>query len=116
MHFQERRFAETRIDLGAHFLEQKVPELADAFGIAASDPLAAFQEINSEVRAADEKRVREIVREDQRRAALRGRLRAVGNSQVTSRFAEHRTYFVRASRSPRRSTTATTWRPRPARR
>ena len=61
MQFQERRFEEDRIDLGPRFLEQKVPELAEAFGLSAADPVAAFQEINTKRRAVDEARVREIL-------------------------------------------------------
>ena len=92
--FQERRFVEERIDLGARFLEQKVPELSDAFGISAADPIAAFQEINSRVRAADEKRVREIVAKTAPERLWDGAFVQWANSEVTSRFAEHRSYFV----------------------
>jgi murein DD-endopeptidase MepM/ murein hydrolase activator NlpD len=92
--FQERRFDEERIDLGQRFLEQKVPELRDAFGISAEDPVAAFQEINSRVRAADEKRVRELVAKTASEPLWNGPFVQWANSQVTSRFAEHRTYFV----------------------
>jgi murein DD-endopeptidase MepM/ murein hydrolase activator NlpD len=92
--FQERRFDEERIDLGQRFLEQKVPELREAFGISAEDPVAAFQEINSRVRAADEKRVREVVAKTASEPLWDGPFVQWANSEVTSRFAEHRTYFV----------------------
>jgi murein DD-endopeptidase MepM/ murein hydrolase activator NlpD len=92
--FQERRFDEERIDLGQRFLEQKVPELRDAFGISAEDPVAAFQEINSRVRAADEQRVREVVTKTAPEPLWDGPFVQWANSEVTSRFAEHRTYFV----------------------
>jgi murein DD-endopeptidase MepM/ murein hydrolase activator NlpD len=94
LQFQERRFEEERIELGPRFLEQKVPELRDAFGISAEDPVAAFQEINSRVRAADEKRVREIVAKTAGEPLWDGPFVQWANSQVTSRFAEHRSYFV----------------------
>jgi murein DD-endopeptidase MepM/ murein hydrolase activator NlpD len=92
--FQERRFEEDRIDLTPRFLEQKVPELADAFGISLADPVAAFQEINSKRRAADEARVREILAKTAPEPLWKGPFEQWRNSQVTSRFAEHRIYFV----------------------
>jgi murein DD-endopeptidase MepM/ murein hydrolase activator NlpD len=92
--FQERRFDEERIDLPPRFLEQKVGELADAFGIRAEDRVAAFQEINARVRAADEKRVREIAAKATPEPLWKGPFQKWANSEVTSRFAEHRSYFV----------------------
>lgn len=92
--FQERQFAEDRIDLTPRFLEQKVPELAEATGLTVADPLAAFQEINTRVRAADEARVREIVGKPTAEMLWTGPFQQWANSQVTSRFAEHRSYFV----------------------
>jgi murein DD-endopeptidase MepM/ murein hydrolase activator NlpD len=92
--FQERRFSEDRIDLGPAFLERKVPELAEAFDIRASDAVAAFQEINTRVRAADEKRVREVVAQTAPEPLWQGPFLQWANSEVTSRFAEHRRYFV----------------------
>jgi murein DD-endopeptidase MepM/ murein hydrolase activator NlpD len=92
--FQERRFEEDRIDLPPRFLEQKVPELAAAVGVMTEEPVAAFQEINSKVRAADEKRVREILATTAGQPLWTGPFIQWANSQVTSRFAEHRSYFV----------------------
>jgi murein DD-endopeptidase MepM/ murein hydrolase activator NlpD len=92
--FQERRFEEDRIDLPPRFLEQKVPELAAAVGVTTPEPVAAFQEINSKVRASDEKRVREIIAKTAGAPLWKGPFSQWANSQVTSRFAEHRTYFV----------------------
>jgi murein DD-endopeptidase MepM/ murein hydrolase activator NlpD len=92
--FQERRFSEERIDLPQRFLEQKVPELAGEVGVAGTDAVAVFQEINKRVRAQDEKRVREIVAKTEAAPLWRGPFVQWANSEVTSRFAEHRTYFV----------------------
>jgi len=92
--FQERKFTEDRIDLPPRFLEQKVPELAGPAGIDAADPVAAFQDINSRIRAADEKRVREIVAKTAGEPLWKGAFLQWANSQVTSKFAEHRSYFV----------------------
>jgi murein DD-endopeptidase MepM/ murein hydrolase activator NlpD len=92
--FQERKFEEDRIDLPPKFLEQKVPELAAAVGVTLEEPVAAFQEINSKVRAADEKRVRDALAKTAAQPLWTGPFIQWANSQVTSRFAEHRTYFV----------------------
>jgi murein DD-endopeptidase MepM/ murein hydrolase activator NlpD len=92
--FQERRFEEDRIDLGPRFLEQKVPELAAAFDISAPDAVAAFQEINTTRRAADEARLREILAKTAPEPLWSGPFVQWANSEVTSRFAEHRSYFV----------------------
>lgn len=92
--FQERGFEEDRIDLGPRFLEQKVGELAAAFGIAADDRVAAFQEINTKQRRADEARVRELLGRTEPEPLWDGPFEQWRNSAVTSRFAEHRSYFV----------------------
>jgi murein DD-endopeptidase MepM/ murein hydrolase activator NlpD len=92
--FQERKFSEDRIDLGPSFLERKVPELAEAFDIRAPDAVAAFREINTRVRAADEARVREVVAKTAPEPLWQGPFLQWANSEVTSRFAEHRRYFV----------------------
>jgi murein DD-endopeptidase MepM/ murein hydrolase activator NlpD len=92
--FQERRFTEDRIDLPQRFLDEKVKELADAFGIDDADPVKAFQEINSRVRAEDEAKIKRIVERTAPEALWKGPFVQWANSQVTSRFAEHRTYFV----------------------
>lgn len=92
--FQERRFSEERIDLPARFLEQKVPELAGEVGVAGADPVAVFQEINKRIRAENEGRVREIVAKPSGAPLWRGPFVQWPNSEVTSLFAEHRTYFV----------------------
>lgn len=92
--FQERRFAEERIDLPTRFLEQKVPDLAGEVGVAGADPVAVFQEINKRIRAENEARVREIVAQTASSPLWRGPFVQWANSEVTSLFAEHRSYFV----------------------
>ncbi len=91
---QTRRFEEVRINLDRPFLEGKVRRLAGRLGIEADDPVAAFQKINSEVRAQNEARVQEIVARSGAQRHWRGGFRQLAGSQVTSRFAEHRRYFV----------------------
>jgi murein DD-endopeptidase MepM/ murein hydrolase activator NlpD len=92
--FQERRFSEERIDLPPRFLDQKVPELAGEVGVAGTDAVSVFQEINKRVRAENEARVREIVTPTTAAPLWRGPFVQWANSEVTSLFAEHRTYFV----------------------
>ncbi|MCP3983358.1 MAG: M23 family metallopeptidase [bacterium] len=91
---QERGFNEDTIPLGQGFLTGKVPELADALGLDASDPVAVFQHINREVRAANEAEIRRIVARGTSELAFEGRFLQMRGSKVTSRFAEHRSYIV----------------------
>ncbi len=91
---RERRFEEVRLNLPRTFLSGKVPRLASAVGVDASDPVAAFQQINTEVRAANEARIREVVVGSSPERRWRGAFTQLRNSAVTSRFAEHRRYFV----------------------
>jgi murein DD-endopeptidase MepM/ murein hydrolase activator NlpD len=56
---------------------------------------AAFHDVNTRLRAQNEARIRELLAESAEPAPLfNGRLGQLRNSQVTSRFAERRTYFV----------------------
>jgi hypothetical protein len=90
---KDTEFAEAPIDLGANFMDQKIPELADELGYERGDVLAAFQKINSEERAKNEARIREIVRASAGERLFEGAFAQMLNSKVTSRFAEHRAYF-----------------------
>jgi murein DD-endopeptidase MepM/ murein hydrolase activator NlpD len=90
---QERDFPQVPIRLSQNFLEGKVMELASVQGIGASDPLAAFQEINGAQRARDEARVRELARSGAPTRLFRGAFKQLRNSKVTSRYAEQRRYF-----------------------
>jgi murein DD-endopeptidase MepM/ murein hydrolase activator NlpD len=91
---KERSFAEATVNLPASFLEDKVPLLSRSQNVEAADPTAAFQKINTEVRAANEKKIREIAADTAPERLWQGAFRQWANSQVTSRFAERRTYFV----------------------
>ncbi len=93
-HFKERVFPDVTLNLSPQFLGSKVPELADAKGIDATDKVAAFQKINSEGRASDEARVREIVKKSSDEKLWSGAFQQLRNSKVTSQFAEKRSYFV----------------------
>jgi murein DD-endopeptidase MepM/ murein hydrolase activator NlpD len=91
---QERGFEDVRIKLPQRFLEQKVSELASEVGVDEPDPVAAFQQLNTTVRAANEQRIAEIVAGSKPEKLWEGAFVQMPNSRVTSRFAEKRTYVV----------------------
>ncbi len=91
---QERSFDDVPIRLSQRFMETKVPELASALGVDEGSRVADFQKINREVRAANEARIREIVKQSVPEKLWEGAFEQLRNSAVTSRFAEHRTYFL----------------------
>jgi murein DD-endopeptidase MepM/ murein hydrolase activator NlpD len=91
---QEREFPEVRINLGGAFLSSKVPELASQLGVEEGDSISTFQRINSETRAANERRIREIAATSSAKRYWRGAFQQLRNSAVTSLFAEHRSYFA----------------------
>ncbi len=90
----ERRLPKANVTLPASFLDVTVPELATAEGIDASDSAAAFRVINTELRAANEARIRELLAESSPEKLWDGAFDQLSNSKVTSSFAEKRTYFV----------------------
>jgi murein DD-endopeptidase MepM/ murein hydrolase activator NlpD len=79
-------------------LNERVPDLAGVFGWDADDRVAAFQRINSEGRALNEARIREIVRDSSGERLFDGPFLQMRNSMVTSRFAEHRTYSLKGEK------------------
>jgi murein DD-endopeptidase MepM/ murein hydrolase activator NlpD len=91
---QERSFEDVRIKLPQRFLDQKVRELAAEVGVEEADPVSAFQKLNTEVRAANEQRISEIVAGSRPEKLWEGAFVQMPNSRVTSRFAEERTYLV----------------------
>ncbi len=91
---KERVLPVANVSLPRSFLDTTVPELAAAVGIDTSDPVAAFAQINTEVRAANEKKIRELLADSAPERLWQGAFTQLANSKVTSRFAERRTYFV----------------------
>jgi hypothetical protein len=91
---QDRSFDEVEIPLPPSFLDGKIPALAEAVGVTAGEPLAAFQEINTRVRQQNEARIREITASSTQERLWDGAFEQLTNSKVTSRFAEHRTYIA----------------------
>lgn len=91
---QEREFPEVRINVGGTFLSSKIPELANSLAIDTADPIAAFQQINRDTRAANELRIKEIVGTSTPERLWKGAFEQLRNSAVTSLFAERRSYFA----------------------
>lgn len=89
---RERSFAESPIRLSNDFLNGKVRELAETLGLADADAVARFRAINERVRADNEAEIREQLAESAPTALFAGAFRQLPNSQVTSRFAERRSY------------------------
>jgi murein DD-endopeptidase MepM/ murein hydrolase activator NlpD len=93
-------FPEEPIELDSipKILNERVPDLASVFGYDASDRVAAFQRINTEGRAQNEARIREIAQQSQGEPLYSGAFVQMRNSKVTSRFAEHRTYSLKGEK------------------
>lgn len=87
-----RVMPEGNVSLGQSFLHTVVPRLIDDVG---DDPAAAFDRVNTELRARNEAKIRELLAaEPESEPHFGDQLLQLANSAVTSRFAERRTYFV----------------------
>lgn len=89
-----RVFPSGDVNLPASFLRDVVPRLAEAEGIDATDPVRAFEQINTKMRAANERTIREQLAVSVPRPLWSGGFLQLANSKVTSRFAEARVYRV----------------------
>ena len=88
-----RQFAEKTLPITDEFLSRKVPELLQANGLDESgDLVAGYLRINRELRAATERRVREICRESAPRPLWQGEFLRLPNSAPLSGFADRRIY------------------------
>lgn len=94
IHLLARRFKESDVSLPSSFLEDVVPALAREHGIDSSDPVAAFQTINVDMRASNEERIRSLLGESSPTPMWDGAFEQLRNSKVTSRFAESRQYKI----------------------
>jgi murein DD-endopeptidase MepM/ murein hydrolase activator NlpD len=95
---EERKVPEGTIVLPPVFLQEKVAELADAVGVDGGDPVTAFQEINTRIRAENEARIHELTTARTPEPLFEGAFQQLANSKVTSPFAEQRSYFVDAEK------------------
>jgi murein DD-endopeptidase MepM/ murein hydrolase activator NlpD len=91
---KERALPDAQVTLPKRFLDRKVPPLAEANGIDTADLDQAFREINTTLRQANEKQIREILSDTAPEALWSGGFSQMLNSKVTSRFAEQRRYFI----------------------
>jgi len=80
-----------RVNLPDSFLENVVPRLMPG---ADGDRAAAFHRVNTEVRAANEAKIRELAEGSAGQRFFGPVLRQLANSKVTSRFGEKRSYEV----------------------
>jgi len=80
-----------RVRLSDSFLQNVVPRLAPDAG---ADRAAAFHTVNTELRAANEARIRELAAAGAQQRLFGPVLRQLANSKVTSRFGEKRSYEV----------------------
>jgi murein DD-endopeptidase MepM/ murein hydrolase activator NlpD len=94
VNIEERRVPEALLNLPQSFLEDKIGELAEAVDVDAADRLKAFQEINTRIRAENEKRIREVTAQSAPEPLWQGAFEQMANSKVTSPFAEQRSYIV----------------------
>ena len=91
---KERVLPNSNITLSDRFLETKVRNLAGAVEIPQDDLRRAFDRINTELRAANEAKIREIVANPSESKLWNGAFTQLKNSKVTSKFAEQRSYFI----------------------
>jgi murein DD-endopeptidase MepM/ murein hydrolase activator NlpD len=91
---QEQDFDDVTINLSRGFMDGKVEELSEILKIEGADSVERFQKINRDVRARNEARIREIVSGADGERVWSGAFEQMRNSAVTSRFAEHRSYFL----------------------
>mgnify|MGYP001587072191 CR=1 FL=1 len=91
-------FGRSRIEVDDRFLKRVVPEIlshAPELGAPGDDLVAAYLAINGELRRKNADRIAELAAKTSPEMLWRGAFQQLGNSQVQSRFADHRTYFHR---------------------
>lgn len=89
-----RVFPSGDVNLPASFLREVVPRLAQTAGVDSTDPVRAFEQINTAMRVANERTIREQLAVSVPRPLWSGGFLQLANSKVTSRFAEARVYRV----------------------
>jgi murein DD-endopeptidase MepM/ murein hydrolase activator NlpD len=92
-------FLRSRIELNDPFLQRVVPEILDhtpemKLAVAQpSDYLPAFLKINNDLRRVDAQKVIDLAGKSIPELLWKGPFVPLGNAQVESKFADHRTYF-----------------------
>jgi murein DD-endopeptidase MepM/ murein hydrolase activator NlpD len=90
----DREFGDSSIELSPSFLDGVVRPLAESNGLAGRDLRETFKNVNEVLRGRNEARIREAVAESRSERRWQGAFEQQRGSQVTSRFAEKRTYFL----------------------
>lgn len=92
---RSRRFPERTLQLSQEFLAHKVPELLRENGLPeTTDLVAGYRQVNGELRAATEARVREICRESSSTPLWQGGFLSLPNGAPLAAFADQRRYEV----------------------
>ncbi len=89
----ERQFPEERLSLSDQFFDRVIPPLAEKVGVSAPSNAEAFQLINRDVRAQNEKQIQTLVEQSDSERHWSKTFIQLPNSKVMSRFAEQRRYF-----------------------
>ena len=96
-------FARSRIELTDSFLTRAVPVIVQSSPELGLDPptgdqlLPAFLKINGELRRRNAETIAALAQKTSTSMLWSGAFQQLGNSQVESRFADHRTYFYRGT-------------------
>ena len=88
----EKSFRDSELSLSLEFIERVATPLATAAGLPTGDPVETFRGVNETLRARNEATIRERVASPAAEKLWNGPFEQLANSQVMSRFAEHRTY------------------------
>ncbi len=93
----EKKFRRSRIEVSPQFLQRTVPAiLQNTQGFKASQPsdlLQSFLEINRDLRKQNAEQIASYAKTTSPEQLWKGAFLQLGNSQVESLFADHRTYF-----------------------
>jgi len=92
-----KNFRRSRIEVAQPFLQRAVPAiLQNTPGFTASNPsdlLQSFLEINRDLRQKNAQQIAALAKSTAKEMLWQGAFLQLGNSQVESLFADHRTYF-----------------------
>ncbi|MDH3518902.1 MAG: M23 family metallopeptidase [Myxococcales bacterium] len=90
---QRRAMPNVNVTLNREFLEKVIGRFAGHGVDAGGDPSAAFDDINTRVRAENEARIRQLLADSSPEFFQGAKLEQMRNSKVTSTFGERRAYF-----------------------
>jgi murein DD-endopeptidase MepM/ murein hydrolase activator NlpD len=86
----------SRIELNDAFLQRVVPDILQHtpdVRVPAGDPLTGFLKINGDLRRINADKILSMAGQTAPQILWKGPFRPLGNAQVESKFADHRTYF-----------------------